>query len=74
MFSTFYATIHTHIDIESYTSSVMDYITTTINGVTTQKQITMYQKPWINKDVRLLLKACNTAFRGKCTSLQYSKG
>ena len=43
----------------------MDYISTTIDGVTTQKQITMYpnQRPWMNRNVRLLLKARNTAFR-----------
>lgn len=40
----------------------MDYIATTIDDVSTKKQITMYpnQKPWMNKDVCLLLKA---AFR-----------
>lgn len=66
MFAT-QATIHPHIDIESYASSVMDYISTTIDSVTTHKQITMYpnQKPWMNRDVRLLLKARNTAFRSE---------
>ncbi|KAL0186167.1 hypothetical protein M9458_017837 [Cirrhinus mrigala] len=54
-----------HTNIDSYTSSVLDYINTTIDSVTTQKQITIYpnQKPWMNKEVRLLLKAHNTAFR-----------
>ena len=43
----------------------MDYISTTIDSVTTRKKITMYpnQKPWMNRDVRLLLKARNSAFR-----------
>ncbi|TWW64989.1 hypothetical protein D4764_22G0006360 [Takifugu flavidus] len=52
-------------DIECYDSSVLDYISTSIDSVTTQKQITMYpnQKPWMNRDVRLLLKARNIAFR-----------
>ncbi|TWW53917.1 hypothetical protein D4764_0197160 [Takifugu flavidus] len=55
----------TYIDIERYASSVLDYISTSIDSVTTQKQITMYpnQKPWMNRDVRLLLKARNIAFR-----------
>ncbi|KAA0724168.1 putative RNA-directed DNA polymerase from transposon BS [Triplophysa tibetana] len=59
------ATSGSHTDIDSYTSSVLDYINTTIDSVTTQKQITIYpnQKPWMNKEVRLLLKARNTAFR-----------
>lgn len=54
-----------HTDIDIYTSSVLDYINTTIDSVTTEKQITTYpnQKPWMNKEVRLLLKARNTAFR-----------
>ncbi|KAK3510456.1 hypothetical protein QTP70_007613 [Hemibagrus guttatus] len=44
---------------------LLDYINTTIDSVTTEKQITMYpnQKPWMNKEVRLLLKARNAAFR-----------
>ncbi|KAI3362790.1 hypothetical protein L3Q82_001844 [Scortum barcoo] len=55
----------THTDLDQYASSVLDHISTTIDSVTTQKQITMYpnQKPWMNRDVRLLLKARNTAFR-----------
>ncbi|TWW63281.1 hypothetical protein D4764_03G0002890 [Takifugu flavidus] len=55
----------TYIDIERYASSVLDYISTSIDSVTTQKQITMYpnQKPWMNRDVRLLLKAHNITFR-----------
>ena len=55
----------THTDLDQYASSVLDHISTTIDSVTTQKQITMYpnQKPWMNREVRLLLKARNTAFR-----------
>ncbi|KAK3510921.1 hypothetical protein QTP70_027108 [Hemibagrus guttatus] len=53
------ATYGTHTDINTYTSSVLDYINTTIDSVTTEKQITTYpnQKPWMNKEVQLLLKA-----------------
>ncbi|TWW61216.1 uncharacterized protein LOC130525978 [Takifugu flavidus] len=56
---------HTHTDIDNFTSTVLDHITTTINSITTTKRITTYpnQKPWMNKEVRLLLKARNTAFR-----------
>uniref|UniRef100_A0A3Q3G1R3 Reverse transcriptase domain-containing protein n=1 Tax=Labrus bergylta TaxID=56723 RepID=A0A3Q3G1R3_9LABR len=59
------ATLGSHTDIDTYTSSVLDYINTTIDSVTTWKQITTYpnQKPWMNEEVRLLLKARNTAFR-----------
>ncbi|XP_041843488.1 uncharacterized protein LOC121641437 [Melanotaenia boesemani] len=54
-----------HADIDTYTSSILDYITTTIDSISTKKQITTYpnQKPWMNKEVWLLLKARNTAFR-----------
>ena len=54
-----------HTDIDIYTSSVLTYINTTIDSVTSEKQITTYpnQKPWMNKEVRILLKARNTAFR-----------
>ncbi|RXN06485.1 Asc-type amino acid transporter 1 [Labeo rohita] len=64
MFAT-QATCGSHTNIDSYTSSVLDHINTTIDSVTTQKQITIYpnQKPWMNKEVRILLKARNTAFR-----------
>uniref|UniRef100_A0A674PBM6 Ig-like domain-containing protein n=1 Tax=Takifugu rubripes TaxID=31033 RepID=A0A674PBM6_TAKRU len=34
----------TYIDIERYSSSVLDYISTSIDSVTTQKQITMYPR------------------------------
>lgn len=54
-----------HTDLDRYATSVLDHISLTTHSVTTQKQITMYpnQKPWMNRDVRLLLKARNTAFR-----------
>uniref|UniRef100_A0A9J8ANG1 Reverse transcriptase domain-containing protein n=1 Tax=Cyprinus carpio carpio TaxID=630221 RepID=A0A9J8ANG1_CYPCA len=63
-----------HTDIDIYTSSVLDYINTTIDSLTTEKQITTYpdQKPWMNKEVRLLLKARNTAFRSE-DAQAYSK-
>uniref|UniRef100_A0A3B3BP10 Reverse transcriptase domain-containing protein n=1 Tax=Oryzias melastigma TaxID=30732 RepID=A0A3B3BP10_ORYME len=54
-----------HTDLNQYASSVLDHISTTVDSVTSHKQITMYpnQKPWMTRDVRLLLKARNTAFR-----------
>ncbi|TWW59001.1 hypothetical protein D4764_06G0005310 [Takifugu flavidus] len=56
---------HTHTDIDNFTSTVLDHITTTIDSITTTKRITTYpnRKPWMNKEVWLLLKARNTAFR-----------
>ncbi|KAK3511487.1 hypothetical protein QTP70_009005 [Hemibagrus guttatus] len=36
------ATCDTHTDINTFTSSILDYINTTIDSVTTKKQITMY--------------------------------
>ena len=53
-----------HTDIDSYASSVLDF-NTNIDSVTTLKRITTFpnQKPWMNKEVRLLLKARDTAFR-----------
>lgn len=59
------ATEGSHVNIDSYTYSVLDYINSTIDSVTTEKQITTYpnQKPWMNRDVRLLLKARDNAFR-----------
>lgn len=64
MFAT-QATLDSHTDIDAYASSVLDYINTIINSVTTHKQITTFpnQKPWMNREVRLLLKARDAAFR-----------
>ncbi|KAK3570663.1 hypothetical protein QTP86_024762 [Hemibagrus guttatus] len=64
------ATCGTHTDLNTYTS-VLDYINTTIVSVTKEKQITMYpnQKPWMNKEVWLLLKGRNPAFRSDDTTL-----
>lgn len=36
------ATCGSHTDIDSYSHSVLDYITTTIDSVTMEKQITTY--------------------------------
>lgn len=59
------ATLDAHMDIDSYASSILDYIDSNINSVTTLKRITMLpnQKLWMNTVVRLLLKTRNTAFR-----------
>nr|XP_046154083.1 uncharacterized protein LOC123994967 [Oncorhynchus gorbuscha] len=55
------ATFDSHTDIETYASSVLDYI----NNVTTHKLIKTLtnQKPWMNREVRLQLKASEAAFR-----------
>ena len=59
------ATVDSTTDIDLFTSSVVDYINSNIDDVTTHKLITTYpnQKPWMNREVRLLLKARDTAFR-----------
>lgn len=64
------ATFGSHTDIDHHTSSVLDYINTTIYSVTTWKQITTYPnpKPWMNKEVQLLLKARNATFRSQAYS------
>lgn len=46
------------------TSSLQNYINTCINNAITHKQIkTFPNQPWLNREVRLLLKPCHTAFR-----------
>src|SRR4029434_8952842 len=59
------ATLDSHTDINAYASSVLDFINTNISSVTNLKQITTFpnQKQWMNREVRLLLKARNIAFR-----------
>lgn len=59
------ATLDSHTDIETYASSVLDYINICINNVTTHKLIKTFpnQKPWMNREIRLLLKARGAAFR-----------
>ncbi|KAK3571612.1 hypothetical protein QTP86_015348, partial [Hemibagrus guttatus] len=52
-------------DINFYTSSVLDHINTCIDNVTTVKHVKHFpnQKPWMNSEVRLLLKAKDAAFK-----------
>lgn len=59
------ATPDSHTDIETYASSILDSINICINNVTTHKLIKTFpnQKPWMNREVRLLLKARSAAFR-----------
>jgi hypothetical protein len=58
------ATIDSHTDIDIYASSVLKRMNSEINSVTTLKRITIFpnQKPWMNREVRLLLKARDIAF------------
>ena len=48
-----------------YTSSVLDYMRSSTDSVTTLKRITTFpnQKPWMNREVRALLKGRDIAFR-----------
>ena len=59
------ATTDSHTDVDTYTSAVMSYINTCIDNVTSVKRLKIftYQKPWMNAEVRLLQKVCDTAFR-----------
>ncbi|KAF7711966.1 hypothetical protein HF521_000977 [Silurus meridionalis] len=59
------ATLDSHTDMDSYTSSVLDHINTCIDNVTTVKHVKCFpnQKPWMNSEVRLLLKARDAAFK-----------
>ncbi|XP_062851034.1 uncharacterized protein LOC134314382 [Trichomycterus rosablanca] len=59
------ATSESNVDLEEYTTSVMDYIRTCMENVTTSKTITIRQnqKPWINGEVRSLLRTRDAAFR-----------
>ncbi|KAK3564955.1 hypothetical protein QTP86_031109, partial [Hemibagrus guttatus] len=52
-------------DINIYTSSVLDHINTCIDNVTTVKDMKHFpnQKPWMNSEVCLLLKARDAAFK-----------
>lgn len=54
-----------HEDVTDYTSTILFYIQNCIDNVTVNKQIRCYQnnKPWMNKDIKLLLRGHNTAFR-----------
>lgn len=53
-----------HTDLNTCTF-VLDYITTPVDNVTTLKPVNFFpnQKPWMNSDVRLLLKVRDAALK-----------
>ncbi|KAI4882981.1 hypothetical protein NFI96_015780 [Prochilodus magdalenae] len=53
------------LDLEDYTSAVLRYISKCVEDVITIKTVTCYpnQKPWLNGEVRSLLKARDAAYR-----------
>ncbi|KAI3376533.1 hypothetical protein L3Q82_016993 [Scortum barcoo] len=53
------------VDLEDYTSAVLGYISKCTEDVTSTRTVTGYpnQKPWLNAEVRSLLKARDAAFR-----------
>ncbi|XP_076875314.1 uncharacterized protein LOC143525361 [Brachyhypopomus gauderio] len=53
------------LHLEEYTSAVFGYISKCVEDVTTTKTVTCYpnQKPWLNAEVRSLLKTRDAAFR-----------
>ncbi|XP_026109155.1 deleted in malignant brain tumors 1 protein-like [Carassius auratus] len=59
------ATTNSRINIDNYTNSVLEHINTCVSRVTTPKKIKMFpnQKPWMNREVRLLLRARDAAFK-----------
>ncbi|KAI4876772.1 hypothetical protein NFI96_015363, partial [Prochilodus magdalenae] len=59
------ATTDSHININIYTNSVLEHINNCVDRVTLHKTIITFpnQKPWMNREVRLLLKARDAAFR-----------
>ncbi|KAI4874836.1 hypothetical protein NFI96_003053, partial [Prochilodus magdalenae] len=59
------ATTDSHINIDIYTNSVLEHINNCVDRVPSHKTILTFpnQKPWINREVRLLLKARDAAFR-----------
>ncbi|KAI4886334.1 hypothetical protein NFI96_000178 [Prochilodus magdalenae] len=60
-----WATTDSHINIDIYTNSVLEHINNCVDKVTSHKTIITFpnQKPWMNREVRLLLKARDAAFR-----------
>ncbi|KAI3374040.1 hypothetical protein L3Q82_022606, partial [Scortum barcoo] len=52
------------VDLEDYTSAVLGYISKCTEDVTSTRTVTEYpnQKPWLNAEVRSLLKARDAAF------------
>ncbi|KAI4876770.1 hypothetical protein NFI96_001756 [Prochilodus magdalenae] len=59
------ATTDSHINIDIYTNSVLEHINNCVDRVTSHKTKVTFpnQKPWMNREVRLLLKARDAAFR-----------
>ncbi|XP_078236763.1 uncharacterized protein LOC140702313 [Pogona vitticeps] len=59
-------------NVDTYASTVLFYIKSCINVVTTTRQVQVFSnnKPWLNREVCLLLKARNAAFHSD-DELQY---
>ena len=62
-----------HQDLQEYTSSVLSYINFCVNSVTVDKRLRVYsyQKPWMTKEVKALLRQRDDAFRSG-DGVQYS--
>lgn len=62
-----------HQDREEHTTSVLSYINFCVNSVTVDKRLRVYsnQKPWMTKEVQVLLKQRDAAFRSG-DGVQYS--
>ncbi len=57
--------IFKHLDLEEYTSTILCYIKHSVGTVTVDRHIQVYpnQKSWMTKEVKVLLKERNSAFR-----------
>ncbi len=61
------------MDLEEYTSSVLGFISRCADDVAITRTVTCFpnQKPWLNAEVRALLKARDAAFRaGEASALK----
>ncbi len=64
------------VDLEEYTSSVLGFISKCADDVAITRTVTCFpnQKPWLNAEVRALLKARDAAFRaGEASALKVAR-
>lgn len=64
------------MDLEEYATSVTGYISKCVDDVTTTRTVTICanQKPWLNAEIRSLLRTRDTAFRtGDMQSLREAR-
>ncbi len=70
------ATCEGEVDLEEYTSSVLGFISKCADDVVITRTVTCFpnQKPWLNAEVRALLKSRDAAFRaGEASALKVAR-